>query len=160
MQDLLQFEFHFNQRVPIEKRIEPALTFLIERGALMHTSDGSYELSHVADEVLDAFAGLITSVTDAYYAALVVLSRYTAGTHNERTLIKAMMDMGPKLFLLGRLSHREAITRDNFAQALAAFRARGVVSYAGEENGDRRARAIKVDAARIKELQEQLEEVI
>lgn len=158
MQDLFQMEFHFNQRVPIAKRIEPTLTFLIERGALMHIKDGSYVLTSSADEVLDSFAGLITSVTDAYRATLVVLGRYTAGKHSERTLIKAMLEMGPNLFLLGRLSHREAITRDNFAQALAAFRARGVISYVGE--GDRRNRTITVDVKRIKELQEQLEEVI
>lgn len=157
MQDLFQMEFHFNQRVPIEKRIEPVLTFLVERGALMHIKDGSYELASGADEELDSFAGLITSVTDAYRATLVVLSRYTAGKHNERTLIKAMMEMGPNLFLLGKLSHREAITRDNFSQALAAFCARGVISYAGE---DKRTTTISVDVKHIKELQEQLEQVI
>lgn len=157
MQNLFQMEFHFNKRVPVAKRLEPALNFLIERGALLQAKDGSYEVTSNADELLDSFTGLITSVTDAYIAAIVVLSRYSGGKHSERTLTKAMMEMGPNLFLLGKLSHREALTRDNFVQALAAFRTNGAISQKGQ---DRRSTTITVDVKRIKELQEQLEEVI
>jgi len=158
LQMLFQFEFRFSREQPAEDRVQHLLTFLKQKDVLKIDDDGNIQLNEDAKDILDIYADLVKNVIDAYKGALIVLRRSADKPTEEKQLIKQMMDACPKLFLMGLLTHREAVTKENFSHAIAAFEELGAISFK-EDKGKPKIRLIQVDVTRTKILQEQLEKV-
>ncbi len=159
LQSIFQFEFRFNQQVPLEDRLTPLLGFLERKGAVTLGEDGSVRCTKNAPETLDFFADLVRNVVDAYKGAMTVLKRNADEAVDERVLIKLMLDTGPKLFLMGYMSRREAITKENFAHALAAFHQLGAITLVNRRVRDSRSRRYKINLNNVTNLQAQLEKI-
>jgi glycerol-3-phosphate O-acyltransferase len=159
LQMIFQFEFRFSPEMPIEERIQHLLTFLEQKNVIKTEEDGQLCLCEVASEALDVYAELVRNYLDAYKGALFVLRRNADRPQDEKVLVKQMLEACPKLFLMGYLSRREAVSKENFAHALNAFHALNAIDVKEKESKGKNVRIITVHDDKIKFLQEELERV-
>lgn len=158
LQNLFQFEFRFNQQIPIEERVKPPLVFLEKKGALKLDDKGNINFTTRATEILDIFADLVSNVFDSYRMAMMVLKRNADRPRERRELVKHMLKLGPSLFLMGYMSRREAVSKENFMHAMDAFAELGVIVM--EAGADKKSTKITVNANRVEDLQAKLERII
>jgi glycerol-3-phosphate O-acyltransferase len=124
---LLKLEFSYRVGEPFEAIFDQTLAGLKAAGLVAEDVEGVHAIAG-QQQRLTLLAGQVWDFVESYLIAARGLELLAAGPIIEKDFIKRVHDLGEKMFFTGEISRREACVRANYANAIAYFRERGLIS--------------------------------
>ena len=148
LQDLFQQEFTFSRRQPLQAHVQRLLDYLNQSGATR--PDG--ESLHVEKEhpLLALLSAPIQSFLESYYVVWKTLAEIGQRRWEKRELIDLILERSRILYIKEEIQNPEAASKFTIQNALAAFKALGMIREDMEGWGKKKLnyyQVVKMDEA-------------
>ncbi|HPQ45055.1 MAG TPA: 1-acyl-sn-glycerol-3-phosphate acyltransferase [Syntrophales bacterium] len=138
--ELFMDEFIYDNKIDDREEIQRVVSYAHDRGMLvLHDHDDgstSIEVTGKGRASLQSFGGLIHNYLESYW----VVSRGCAYLKNrvrqEKDLIRKVQKLGTKMYKKGEISKAEALSQENYKNALKYFIESGAIAVSGNK-GDK-----------------------
>jgi glycerol-3-phosphate O-acyltransferase len=120
MKNLLKNEFFFNGSDALKQSILPSIDCFLE-ASFIARGDGNdgFKISRLGFEKLPIWSGILKTFLESYWIVTRVLGQRKIAELKEEAVLKKMDYLGRRFHKLGVVEHVEAVSRLNFANALA-----------------------------------------
>ena len=120
MKDLLKHEFFFDGSDALKQSILPAIDYFLEASLLARAgTNGGFKMTKLGFDKLPIWSGMIKTFLESYWIAARTLGQRKNLDMKEEALLKKMGSLGRRLYKLGVVEQIEALSRLNFANAVA-----------------------------------------
>jgi glycerol-3-phosphate O-acyltransferase len=120
MKNLLKNEFFFNGSDALKQSILPALDCLLEASFITRAgANGGFKISKLGFDKLPIWSGILKTFLESYWIVTRSLGQRKNAELKEEALLKKVGYLGKRFYKLGVVEHTEALSRLNFANALA-----------------------------------------
>jgi glycerol-3-phosphate O-acyltransferase len=120
MKDLLKNEFFFNGSEALKQSILPAIDYFLEASLLARAgTNGGFKITKLGFDKLPIWFGMIKTFLESYWIAARTLGQRKNLDMKEEAVLKKMGSLGRRLYKLGVVEQIEALSRLNFANAIA-----------------------------------------
>jgi glycerol-3-phosphate O-acyltransferase len=120
MRNLLKNEFFFNGSDSLKQSILPALDCLLEASFISRAgANGGFKISKLGFDKLPIWSGILKTFLESYWIVTRSLGQRKNAELKEEAVLKKVGYLGRRFYKLGVVEHTEALSRLNFANALA-----------------------------------------
>jgi glycerol-3-phosphate O-acyltransferase len=145
LQELFQYEFVFDSDAPAEYHLRTVLKGFIEDAVLIpHPSlPDTYNVTAAGFRKLRLFAMFLKTFLESYWVVLSFLRHGPAAAGDPKERVRKIASFGSRMHKLREITHREALSKVSFENALEFFTSQGIKGPADREALENYASAIE-----------------
>lgn len=118
--NVLKHEFFFNGTDAFKQSLLPAIDYFLESSLLTRAGTGDgFKITKLGFDRLPIWSGMIKAFLESYWIASRTMGQRKNLNIKEEAVLKKMSFVGRRLYKLGVVERIEALSRLNFANALA-----------------------------------------
>lgn len=156
MKDLLKNEFFFSGTESFKQSLLPAIDDFLGASLITRAdANGGFKITKLGFDKLPIWSGMIKTFLESYWIAARTMGQRKNLDLKEEALLKKMGSLGRRYYKLGVVEQIEALSRLNFANALAFLHKDVLTRKTMEQDPDRAFEKLSQITQRIYELSHQ-----
>lgn len=124
-QTLLRHDFIFSQRAKIDNHLKRVFDFLIDQEWAKESPNEpqTYEIDpqFYKHDAIEMFGSLLDNFYESYYLTLTFIQKAMPTKMAAKEMVRAILDVGKKLYQIGEIEYFEALSQFNIQNALKVF---------------------------------------